>query len=530
MKNRCLSLLVLSLVLTLICCFAGTAVAEVDPSAIQPPIRETLSAYISEGYSIQSYEVMSTGEWAVVALQGPKGNNLLLLYRYQNREWKLYTKSAGAIFQGKKLISAAFDENTQTYESGPKGMTFTVSTPTLMIYQLNSDREAEAEYPERMLNFTLQNGKWQLIFWEDFDYCSVFVKENALYYYGSWLAEYEPWYGKVDGTIQRDIRWASIANIPHDYKSAKKKITVAPTIPDGDLNADNIKFTGGKKYAVYSAPDKNSVRSAKGKAAVSTNDWIQVFGQEEDWILIQYAIDKDHYRFGYISAKALPKKTTVKELGFPRSSMKTQCTVDVTDDPLFSGAVLTSLDSGKDVVLLAEMGEWAYIEVEGETKCRGFVPIDSVGFDDENAHRYATFTAGNGKQYNLFTIQKFLYGFDHKVTAVSGKYERIIFDGDCDAPESAQGSETTYMLAENFHADMINSVYADSMKYETVTDLHDWYTRAYLSKDEYDGGDLIFSVDDPEREDFNFWFVTTQIELNDRGEIQYMRFVYTPWM
>ena len=528
MIKRFLSLAVMALVLVCLC--AGTIAEENDPSAIPAQIMEDLIPYTNDGYWIQTYDRMSDGEWAAAALQGPKGNNLLFLYQYRNQEWKLYTKSNGAIFQGKKLVSAAFEEYTQTYESGPKGMTFTVSTPTLMISQLNSDKESEAEYPERVLNFTLQNGKWLLVHWEDFDYCSVFVKENALYYYGSWLAEYEPWYGKVDGTIQRDIRWANVANIPHDYKSAKKKITVAPTIPDGDLNADNIKFTGGKKYAVYSAPDKDSVRSAKGKAAVSTNDWIQVFGQEEDWILIQYAIDKDHYRFGYISAKALPKKTTVKELGFPRSSMKTQCAVDVTDDPLFSGAVLTRLESGKDVVLLAEMGEWAYIEVEGETKCRGFVPKDSVGFDDENAHRYATFTAGNGKQYNLFTIQKFLYGSDHQVTAVSGKYERIIFDGDCDAPESAQGSETTYTLAEDFRADMINSVYADSMDYETVTDLHDWYTHAYLSKDEYDGGDLIFSVDDPEREDFNFWFVTTQIELNDRGEIQYMRFVYTPWM
>lgn len=530
MKKRILSLMVMSLALVLICLCAGTVAEENDPSAIPASIMEDLIPYTNDGYWIQSYDRMSTGEWAAAALQGPKGNNLLFLYQNRDQQWKLYTKSDSAIFQGKKLVSAAFVEYEQTFESGPKGMTFTVSTPILMISQLNSDKEDEAEYPERVVNFTLQNGKWLLVHWEDFDYCSVFVKENALYYYGSWLAEYEPWYGKVDGTIQRDIRWASIANIPHDYKSAKKKITVAPTIPDGDLNADNIKFTGGKKYAVFSGPDKDFIRSAKGKAAVSTNDWIQVFGQEEDWILIQYAIDKDHYRFGYIPAKALPKKTTVKELAFVRTAARLQYAVPVTDDPLFSGAELTRLQSGEEVILLANMGQWAYIEVDGQKKCRGFVPMDSVGFDDEDAHRYSVFTADNGIQYNLFTIQKFLYGSDHQVTAVSGKYERIIFDGECEAPESAQGSETTYTLADDFCADMINSVYADTMEYETVTDLHDWYTRAYLTKDQYDGGELIFSVDDPEREDIDFWFVTTKIELNDRGEIKYMRFVYTPWM
>ena len=516
--------------MTLICICTAAAGSENDPSAIPDQIMQELIPYTNGDYWIQTYDLISGGEWAVAALQGSKGNNLLFLYQYRDHEWKLYARSDSAIFQGRKLVSAAFEESEQTFESGPKGMTFKVSTPVLMISQLNSDKESEAEYPERVLNFTLQNGKWLLVHWEDFDYCSVFVREDALYYYGSWLAEYEPWYGKVNGTIQRDIRWASIANIPHDYKTAKKKVTVAPIIPDGDLNADNIRFTGGKKYAVYSAPDKSSVRSAKGKAAVSTNDWIQVFGQEDDWILIQYAIDKDHYRFGYIPAKALPKKTAVKELDFSHTVVRTQYAVPVTDDPLYSNAELTSLQSGEEVVLLAAMGQWAYIEVDNKTKCRGFVPADSLHPDDENNHQYAVFTANDGTQYNLFSIQKFLFGSDHKVTAVTGKYERIIFDGDCEVPETASGSETTYVLADDFHADMITSVCADTLEYETVTDLYDWYIRAYLADGLYEGGELIFCVDDPDNDEANFWFVTTQIELNDNGEIRYMQFVYTPWM
>ena len=41
---------------------------------------------------------------------------------------------------------------------------------------------------------------------------------------------------------------------------------------------------------MYAAPDSKSLRGAKGRARVSTNGWIQVFGSEGDWILVQYDI------------------------------------------------------------------------------------------------------------------------------------------------------------------------------------------------------------------------------------------------
>ena len=56
-----------------------------------------------------------------------------------------------------------------------------------------------------------------------------------------------------------------------------------PEIPQGTLNAEVMPFTPGQTYAVYSAPDSRSIRGAKGRARVSTNGWIQVFGAEGDW-------------------------------------------------------------------------------------------------------------------------------------------------------------------------------------------------------------------------------------------------------
>ena len=55
-----------------------------------------------------------------------------------------------------------------------------------------------------------------------------------------------------------------------------------PSIPAGTLNASLISFTSNQTYPVYSAPDSRSIRGAKGRARVSTNGWIQVFGSEGD--------------------------------------------------------------------------------------------------------------------------------------------------------------------------------------------------------------------------------------------------------
>ena len=89
----------------------------------------------------------------------------------------------------------------------------------------------------------------------------------------------------------------------------KNKHTAVPSIPQGELIAEDVKFAKGEKYEVYSGPGKDYLHAADGKAAVSTNDWIQVFGKENGWILIQYEIDKDHMRFGWIPEKALPKSS-----------------------------------------------------------------------------------------------------------------------------------------------------------------------------------------------------------------------------
>ena len=80
---------------------------------------------------------------------------------------------------------------------------------------------------------------------------------------------------------------------------------------------------------------------------------------------------------------------------------------------------------------------------------------------------------------------------------------------------------------------MLESMYSDELTYIPVNDLYQWYIDAYIGRDNYDGHELVFSADltDEELETASpdFWFVTTQIQLNVQQEIHYMEYVFVPW-
>lgn len=149
----------------------------------------------------------------------------------------------------------------------------------------------------------------------------------------------------------------------------------APVIPAGTLNASIVQFTSNQTYAVYSAPDSKSIRGAKGRARVSTNGWIQVFGCDGDWILVQYDISDKHNRIGYIYRNALPKDAVVPELTLTNVPAVVNFDVAVTDDPLVSQTPLAKLTENTSVTVLGAMGDWTYIEgEENNARFRGFVP------------------------------------------------------------------------------------------------------------------------------------------------------------
>ncbi len=320
--------------------------------------------------------------WFVI-IRTKEGTNILYCFKQKENGWDVEFRTSDAVPQVSAPLSMIVDTEGIDY-----GMNATVE-PLLCIYQMNVSNE----YPELTLRFALEKRKWNLHSIESYiGYDHMLVQNGVVTFFKS--TENLEVAGRVYGTLQRDIRYISLSAIPKTLAEAKKKLTVAPDLPQSaELKVYPVTFSGKKKYDVYSAPDKSSIRGANGKARVSTNSWIQVFGTEGDWVLIQYSIDASHYRFGYITKKSLPKKSEVPELAFRYQSVYTINAVNVTDDPLYSRDTLVTLPAGTEVTLLATLGDDAYIEGNAGKQFRGFAPMTSLS---KSASTSDSFTAWNG--------------------------------------------------------------------------------------------------------------------------------------
>lgn len=137
-------------------------------------------------------------------------------------------------------------------------------------------------------------------------------------------------------------------------------------------------FPKNKRYAVYSGPNEDYLRGANGKAVVSTNAPVQILGRENGWILIQYAIDDNHHRIGWIYDNAIQFDIWVSELPSPYCTATLKKNALITDDPFYSEAPLLSFPTDIEVNVLARLSDWIYIESTSEASFRGFVRDDQL--------------------------------------------------------------------------------------------------------------------------------------------------------
>ena len=192
----------------------------------------------------------------------------------------------------------------------------------------------------------------------------------------------------VYGTFDNRFAAFNMEDFPKTYKAATEKLTNPPVTPSDFYTPESITLRASEKYDVFAAPGRSSYRAANGKAVMSTNDWVQIFGEEDGWLLVQYDISSDQMRFGYIDASALPKGTQVQQLTWYDLPEQTILqAVSVTDDPTVSCNPIHSLRAGDKVKVLSTYGAWYYIETtngSGKT-LRGFIPksaIDLITWDD----------------------------------------------------------------------------------------------------------------------------------------------------
>jgi len=302
------------------------------------------------------------------AVTAKEGHNVLHMFRQKDGAYQHVLRTDSAIPQGKGFFSLQHhSDHLYLFNGNPLRFGDAVS----ILFTL--EEYEEQGYASVMFTVN-KNGVWNLaLACVSYLWREVVPGDNSLTYYYEGEKE-----GTARGTVQTDLRYFSFSAFPKTVAEAREKLSNPPEIPYSDiLQARSVKFSGGQRYAVYTGPGEKFFRAADGRAAVSTNDWIQVFGVEDGWAMIQYDLSSDQCRIGWIDAAALPKNAAVSALRFNDQSAVITANTDLTDDPLMSRSYLTTLQKGAQVTWLATLGQWAYVQ-DDQSWIRGFVPVTAI--------------------------------------------------------------------------------------------------------------------------------------------------------
>ena len=399
------------LCLVLLCvCLPGLAEgADIKADWMPYEVKEFFSSSSFNGWSIgESASILvenTVGGTYFFAVAQKEGHNVLYGFEQKNGHFDYWLKTDNAIAQGEGFFVLQYNS----------GEVFLLDDTKKNIGEGFSMMFTRADYEEQHDNclfFSVnKSGQFHLkLACVDYGWEQVMVSSDSLAYY--FEGTYE---GTAYGTLETNLRYFSYAAFPKTLKEAKEKLTNPPAIPTGELTAQKIKFSGGQKFPVYSGPGAEYERAANGKAAVSTNDWIQVFGSEKGYILIQYAISASQMRFGWIDQSALPKNTTVGPLSFAYEDAVITANTFLTDDPLNSQTRVRTLTAGQSgVKRLAAMGNWVYVEISGQGQAvRGFVPASAIS---RAAHEQAFSASYLGKDYTANAEITLLYGVTASIT------------------------------------------------------------------------------------------------------------------
>lgn len=342
------------------------------------PIAALGEAYIVEdhlelgGETLEdSIEINTPAGYYVFAISTPDGVQHTLSWHLWTREGVRKAGRAASILpQGKGLVRfRQHDAGTGYYGPEGSGIQLYPDNMGFTVYRIDPEHE---EYWTQSIDIHYLNGQFQVVRWQDRQASGqiAYVRDGKLHYYDTYA---DKQLGSVPLYTAFSIK-GSFHNLPKTLKAAQAEYTAPPKLPAGTLSAKAVKFEENKVYPVYQGPGEIYGQAGGSKAKVSTNDWIQVFGRENDWLLIQYDITSTHMRVGWISASALPKNAQVDDLCWEPQALITALPVDLTDDPLFSAAPVISLPQGCRLTRLGVLGEWAYVEYDGAMKIRGFVP------------------------------------------------------------------------------------------------------------------------------------------------------------
>lgn len=128
---------------------------------------------------------------------------------------------------------------------------------------------------------------------------------------------------------------------------------------------------------VYCGPGERYLPSGEGIAGeAALTGWMQVFGQEDGWALVQYPAEEERNRFGYIPVEGVDIGAEIPALSWAPQALVATIGLTITDDPLRGHAAVTVIPAGTQVTQLGTLGDyWSYVDTtdaEG-TPVRGFV-------------------------------------------------------------------------------------------------------------------------------------------------------------
>lgn len=344
---------------------AGTALAYDNNTHGLEHLPPEVSGYLAGASAWEGWEIAdwinpggSKQSGAFVSLHREK-ENVLLLFRWRDDAWDYDGYVQKALPQ--KAQPVLFQEATEGGEASCFLMTCTVESKTICTTWFYNEAK-------RM---------WRLDFvCDEFNDNELAVFPDKVKYRGhdtnrTWKTVY--------GVVETDLRYFSLSAFPTSLAEARAKLSNPPSIPEGELQAREVAFRGGRTYEVLTGPGLPYRQAGGGKAKVSTNDWIQVFGREGEWIMIQYDITSSRMRIGWIHQSALPDAAAAQALDFQPQGAYALRQTALTDDPLFSQNTVAVLPAGATLHWLSSMGDWAYVDaVAGDERMRGFVKAADV--------------------------------------------------------------------------------------------------------------------------------------------------------
>ena len=193
--------------------------------------------------------------------------------------------------------------------------------------------------------------------------------------------------GDAKVNLLTDMRYVCYEYLPTMFEAARIFGEVPPGfcyyVPQWySLTARVESLLPNNSRKVYLGPGSGYPRAGNGKATVGTNDWVQIFGRYKGWLLIQYRVDGNRFRIGWIDDDLLTQGTKVPELKiddyWPENMPEEEITADcvLTDDPMGSREPIAQLKAGQKVNHRAFFcADWELVTVEIDGKYYwGFVP------------------------------------------------------------------------------------------------------------------------------------------------------------